>query len=346
MSIAARPNPDAVSVGWSRRLPATAELVVATLLSVVAVVLVHRWWSVVQQVAVPLPRGVLDLPPSEHLHQLPGLAVVGLLVVRGVALKGHRTIATQHLAEMAARWSWLWLAASFVALACAASKLTGEPVAALLGREDLLAVLARSDRATALVATIWVALVVALFAPRLTSTGETLALVVLAAATLLPVLPALPGAGHGPDAGHVGQDLHGLALVALTAQLLALVVWLGALVAIVLHLRAHPIHLRRALMQFSRTASWCVLVAGSAALTQTILTLSRADLVWQSSGGQLVIGKGVALLLLAAVGYRHRRRTADAVVSSRLLPLLRLVVGEVVLGGAVVAITMLIVPTL
>jgi hypothetical protein len=259
----------------------------------------------------------------------------------GVALTGHRTLATQHLAEMASRWSWVWVAASFVALVRTGSTLTGESVVALVGREDLLAVLARSDRATSLVATIWVALVIALFAPRLTSTGETLALVLLSAAALLPVLPTLRGTGHGPAVDHVGQDLHELALVALAAQLLALVVWLGALVSIVLHLRAQPLHLRRALMQFSHTASWCVLIAGSAALTQAILTLPTLDAVWQSSSGQLVIGRAVALLLVGAVGYRHRRRTADAVVSGRLLPLLRLVVGEAVLGGAVVAVTML-----
>ncbi len=329
----------------TRQLPATAELVPTLLLTGVGVALARRWWIAVQDVTVPLSRGVLDLPVADLLFQIPGMVVVGLLFVRAVALAGNRTLATEHLSEMATRWAWAWAATSLLALALTASELTGVSVLALGSREDLFAVLGRSGLAITQITTLWVALVVALFGSRLGSTVETRALVVLAAMGLLPVLATVPGAGHDPTDGHAGLDLHWLAMIALAVQFLAAVVWLGSLVAVVMHLRAVPFHLGRALFHYSHIASLCVGLIGSAALVQNALTLSTLTELWTTTGGQLIMAKTVALALLVTVGYRHRRRTAEAGADGRWLPLLRLVGGELVLVGAVVAITMLITAT-
>jgi putative copper export protein len=280
---------------------------------------------------------------ADFLYQVPGLAVVGLLFVRAAALTGHRTTATQHLSEMTSRWAWVWAAASIVQLALTASELTGESIAGLVRREDVFAVLGRSGPATAQIVTLWVALAIALFASRLTSSLESLALTVLATAVLLPVVESVPGGSHDPASEHSGLGLHWLAMVALAVQLVAIVVWFGVLLAVVLHLRVLPLALGRTLQQFAYTASVCALLLGSTGLVQDTLTLPTLAALWQTTHGQLILAKVLALLLLVSVGFRHRLRTSDALLSGRVL---RLVAGEAVLMGAVVAITILISPAL
>lgn len=329
----------------ARDLLAPATVVPALLLAGVGVALARQWWTGVQEVSVPLSRGILDLPLAGYLYQVPGVAVIGLLFVRAVVLAGHRTLATHHLSEMAARWAWVWAATSVVGLALTATKLTGVSVFALGGREDLVAVLGRSTQATAQVTTLWVALAIAFFGSRLSSLLEARVLVAVAAVALLPVVADVPGAGHDATS-HASGDLHWLAMAALAVQLTAALVWLGGLVALVVHLRVVPFQLHRALLRFSSAASICVVLIGSAALVQDTLTLPGLAALSTTTNGQLVLAKAVALALLATVGYRHRRRTAEAGADGRLLSLLRLAGGELVLMGAVVAITMVITPTL
>ena len=67
-----------------------------------------------------------------------------------------------------------------------ASDLTGMPVVELLGRTDLLPEVAGTDRILAQLATLWVALAVALFATRLTSGVSAGAVLIIAVAALLP----------------------------------------------------------------------------------------------------------------------------------------------------------------
>jgi putative copper export protein len=342
--VAQRRSPEPVLTHLTRRLPAAAELVPALLLGGVGVALASRWWTQAQDVSASLSRGVLDLPVKDLGYQLPALAVLGLLFVLGAAPAGDRSVTRSRLSQLAARWSWAWVATSIVAVALTASQLTGMPVVALVSREDLLGVLARSDRAGAQIATLWVALVIALFANRLTSAWEMRALVVLAAATLLPVVANLPTAGHDGPAQHGGPDLHRLAMVALAVQLLAAVLWFGLLLVMVLHVRLLPAQLRPALVRYTRTSSVCVLLVGLAALVHTALSLPALDAVWTTTDGQLVLARAVGLLLLAAVGYRHRRRTSDVASDGGLVPLLRLVGGELVLMGAVLAVTLLAIP--
>jgi len=329
---------------WTRRLPATAELVPSLLLVGVGVALARRWWTEVQAVTVPLSRGVLDLPLAGYAYQIPGLAVVGLLLVQALASAGRPAPAAQHLSEMASRWAGVWVATSAVGLALTASRLTGVSVPALTSREDLFAVIGRSDQAITQVTTLWVALLIAFFGNRLTSPLQTCALAVVAAVALLPVLENVPGSGHGPASQHAGADLHGLAMVALAVQLLAVVVWFGGLAAVVVHLRVVPALLNSSLVRFSYAASLCMLLIGSAGLVQGALRLPSLTDIGTTPPGQLLLAKAVALVLLVTVGFRHRRRTAEACANGRLFPLLGLASGELVLVGAVVAITMLITP--
>ena len=329
-----------------QRMPALVSLLPVALLTGVALVLVGRWWNVASEVAAPSAGGMLTLPLTDFLFQLPGYVVFGLLFVRAVTMPAQRTAASQHLMGMAARWSYVWAASTLAFLAATASELTGTAVLSLWTREDVFAVLARDDRAQSQIAMVWVALVIALFGARLSSRLEVGALLVLATAVILPSVQKLPPNAPAHAAGHaVGQGLHWLAMAALAVQVLAAVVWLGGLLAVALHLRAFPLHLRRALPGFGDAATLCVLLVGAAGLVQSTLALPGLAALWQTTPGLVIVAKGLALVLLTAVGYRHRRRTIAVAGTGHLLPLLLLVAGELVLMGATVTIALLLTAT-
>lgn len=329
----------------THRLPALAGLLPAVLLTGVAAVLVGRWWNLAREVSAPSTGGMLALPLENYLFQLPGLTVVGLLFVRVVTLSSQQTAASHHLLTMAARWSYAWAASTVAFLALTASELTGVGVTSLWTREDAFAVLARDSFAQAQIATLWVALVVAVFGARLSSRFEAGALLVLVAAVTLPSVQKLPpgAAAHGGEHA-VGENLHWLAMAALGAQVLAAAIWLGGLLTVALHLRVFPSHLRRALPRFGDVASVCVLLVGAAGLTQSALAQPAGASLWQTTPGLLILAKALALVLLATVGYRHRRRTMATAGNGRLMPLVLLVAGELVLMGATVTIALLLTP--
>jgi putative copper export protein len=265
-------------------------------------------------------------------------------VIRSMTLSGHRTVASDHVVAAATRWAWLWVGATLAWLVATASELTGASVPALAFREDLFAVIGRSDHASAQVATLRVALVIALMGTRLSSRPETTALLVLGTMALLPVLASAPagGAAHAGTAEHtVNQDLHWVAVLVLALQTVGTVVWVGGLLALVLHLRTFRLHLHGAVQRFTALASASVGLIAVSGLAQNALSLEGWAAVTGSTDGQLLIAKAVGVTLLVTVGLRHRQRTAGAVVSARLL---RLVLGELVLMGAVVAVALLLNP--
>ncbi|HYP45692.1 MAG TPA: CopD family protein [Propionibacteriaceae bacterium] len=325
------------------RLPAAARLVPAVLLAGVAALLAARWWSLAREVSAPATGGMLALPAADFLFQLPGLAVVGLLLVRSIALGPQQTAASHHLLRMASRWSYAWAAATVAALTGTASELTGVAVTSLWTREDAIAVLGRDDQAQAQIATLWVALVIALFGAKLASRFEVGALLLLTTAVILPSVQELPPGSPAHFGDHaVGQDLHWLAMAALAAQVVAAAIWVGGLLAIVLHLRVFAPQLRRALPRFGDVASVCVLLVGAAGLVQNALALPTGASLWQTTPGLILLAKGLALMLLATVGYRHRRRTMTMAGTGGVLALLMLLAGELVLMGATVSIALLL----
>jgi putative copper resistance protein D len=157
-----------------------------------------------------------------------------------------------------------------------ASDLTGMPVVELLGRTDLLPEVAGTDRILAQLATLWVALAVALFATRLTSGVSAGAVLIIAVAAPLPT--ALTG-----HAGH--HESPTVAVIALGVHLAAAAIWVGGLLALVVHLRRFPDELRRAVPRFSAAALLCVIAVGLSGIVESVVTLQVWDALWTTDRG-------------------------------------------------------------
>ena len=68
-----------------------------------------------------------------------------------------------------------------------------------------------------------------------------------------------------------------------------------------------------------------------------VIVLSTGSVI-NGAFGLLIIAKSVALAVLAAIGYLHRRRTLGPAASGRLLPLLGLAAGELIIMSATIGI--------
>ena len=214
-----------------------------------------------------------------------------------------------------------------------ASDLTGMPVVELLGRTDLLPEVAGTDRILAQLATLWVALAVALFATRLTSGVSAGAVLIIAVAALLP--SALTG-----HAGH--HESPTVAVIALGVHLAAAAIWVGGLLALVVHLRRFPDELRRAVPRFSAAALLCVIAVGLSGIVESVVTLQVWDALWTTDRGHLIIAKTLALAVLAVFGYVHRRRTIGPAGTGRLAALLSLAAGELLVMGATIGVAVVL----
>ena len=320
------------------RVPTSRIVVVAVLLAGWLGILLGRWWTGTEY--VPAPFGLPDpglltsvsLPLARYLQEIAGVAVVGLLFLRCVALPGQST-GGRHLLDMATRWAWLGVAATVAWIVATASELTGVPILDVLGQADLLWAVAGTDRVLAEIASLWVALAIALFAARLRSQGARFLALAAATAALLP--SALSG-----HAGHHESPV--LAMVALAVHLVAAAVWIGGLLALVVHLRHHPEQLRVALPRFSTAALICVVAIGLSGIVESVLTLQTWNALWTTDRGGLILAKTVALTVLAAIGYAHRQRTLGAAGSGRFLPLLGLAAAELTIMGATVGVAVVL----
>jgi putative copper resistance protein D len=323
----------------ARPLPATRILVAGILYAGVLAILIARCWTGTGFEPAPVGQpepGLLTaigLPVAQYVHEIAGVAVVGLLFLRCVALPGPSTPATSHLLEMAARWAWLWVGSTVAWVVFTLSELIGVPVTGLLERADVLLTVAGTDRVLAELATLWVALLIALFVDRVQGVGPRWAVLFVATAALLP--SALSG-----HAGHHSSPT--LAMSVLAVHLAASAVWVGGLLALIVHLRPFQQELRMALPRFSTAALLCVLAIGLSGVVESVITLDDWQALWVTERGHLILAKSVALVVLAAIGYAHRRRTLGPAGSGRMAPLLRLAAGELLIMSGTIGIAVVL----
>ena len=325
-----------------RRRSSGRLLIGALLLAGIEAIIIARWWAGTGY--VPPPVGITDageftavaLPIAQFLHEIAGVAVVGVLFARCVLLAPDDGPAQHHLATVTVRWAWLWVAATLVWIVLTISELMGLPVTALPVQAPTITVVLGLSRVLAEIATLWAALAVALFGSRVTGRAMTAAALCIAAAALLP--SALNG-----HAGH--HDNTAVAVGALGVHILAAALWIGGLLALVVHLRPFPEHLQRAVPRFSVAALCCAVAVGLSGVIESVVLLDGWPALWGTDRGHLMIAKAIALLVLVGIGYLHRSRTVGAAVSGRLVPLLRLAAGELLIMGATMGIAVVLATT-
>lgn len=274
----------------------------------------------------------MGLPVTQFVHEMAGVAVVGLIFLRAVSLSRVTEPARAHLAAITVRWAWLWAGSTLAWIAFTLSDVIGTGLGDLLGHADAVVAVSGTDRVLAECATLWVALAVALFGARLSGSA------------------AMSAAGHQrrgllPSAltGHAGyHPSPGVAMVALGLHLVGAAIWIGGLLTLVAHLRGFPDDVRVAVPRFSAAALVCALAVGVSGVLAIAVMLDGWAALLGTDRGQLIVAKTVALVLLASVGYWHRRRTVPAVRTGCLRPLLRLAAGELLLMGATVGIAVVL----
>ena len=149
------------------------------------------------------------------------------------------------------------------------------------------------------------------------------------------VLIALAGLWSMSLTGHAaGTLLHDVAVDLQFFHLLAVSVWLGGLLALVLSRRALGGHLAIAVRRYSVLAGWCLVLVAASGLLGGGLRVQELSGIW-SAYGALLIAKSAALLLLGGVGWWQRNRLVRGLAEGRRHAFLRLALIEAgVLSGA------------
>ncbi len=250
------------------------------------------------------PLVTWGLPVATLAGRIAAVATVGALLFAAVLLPGpgRGLPAASRRALRTASWS----AAAWAASAGAGALLTvSELVGAAPTTSSLRTFVTELAAGRATVVVVVAACVVALLARR--CAGAPGAGLLLAVAVTGLVVPAVL-TGHSATASD-----HVLAVTNLAVHVVAAALWVGGLLALLLHGRSAG-DLAPAAGRFSALALGCFLASGLSGLLAAWLVLDGdpgtvLGAVLGSGYGWLLLGKTAALVALGVLGRRHRRHT-------------------------------------
>ena len=263
------------------------------------------------------------VPGTRLLSNLAGAVMVGAVLASTTMLPGDQPRLRRRFLRHAS------LAALVVALSAAAglvfnaSELLGQPVTAVLGNPDATETL-DATVGQALAVQLLLALIVAA-ATQLERTRDRAAAgaggagagagvsQLIGAVVLIVAVAAFAAPTVG---GHAATGAErGLASVALLVHAAAASLWVGGLVALALMAwvvpgrTAQPLDLVRPVRHFSVLALGCIVVVALSGLVNAWVRLDAVSELWRSDYGRIIVGKTVALAVLAGIGWAHRRHT-------------------------------------
>jgi putative copper resistance protein D len=155
----------------------------------------------------------------------------------------------------------------------------------------------------------------------------------LALALLAVVPPVFTGhtaSGRFPQVATSGLVLH----------VVPVTLWAGGLLALALSMRAPVGNLALAVSRFSPLAGACFVAVGVSGLLAAWLHLPGPDALTATAYGRLILAKAALLVVIAAVGWWHQRRSMPALRAGDRRSFARLAAVEVLLFGAVVGLAM------
>lgn len=271
------------------------------------------------------PVTATALPLARLAHDVLAAGTLGSLLLEGVLLPRRGRPDPVGIGRVTT-WAFAWAAATGVWAVLSLSEALGVPVTDIASRGSVAFLVLTSQFTLAQVSTMWLALLVALVARTRPSLPLTQALLLVALVALVPTAVVSHAGDHGDPV--VGISLLSLHLAAAT-------LWLGGLLAIVVHLRGRPDLLAVAVPRFSKIALGCVIMLAASGVLGASTILDTWGQLVSSGYGLLLLVKSVLLGVLVLIGAGHRRRTVGAAVAGRPGALLRLAMGELMLMGAV-----------
>ncbi|HEV7826710.1 MAG TPA: CopD family protein [Mycobacteriales bacterium] len=282
------------------------------------------------------------LPGARVLADGGAVVTVGLLVAAAVLVSspGDRLSGAAHWYVRAAGLAAaVWAVATVVAAVFTVSDILGRPVTELPGPGPLTD-LAQS-RALLLTGVLALGITVASVWVR-GRTGAATLLVVAVAAVLPPSFT-----GHAAEAGD-----HGTAVSSLVFHLVGVTVWVGGLFGLLTYASRRPGEggghdrsvsqtarrqaLHAAARRFSAIAGVCVGVVAASGAVNAWVRLGSLTALFGTAYGRLVLAKTVAVLVLAVMGYWHRRSTLEPIARGRRGAFLRLATAEVLIMAATI----------
>ncbi|SEP17864.1 copper resistance D family protein [Trujillonella endophytica] len=259
------------------------------------------------------PGALVDwgLPVAALAVRISALGTIGTLLFAAVLLPGRVLPAAARRAVRAtSRWAAVWAVAVVVQAVLGLARLVGVPPQELTA-ESARVFLTHLPAGDAALGAAGAAVVVALSARRCTGSGAAMLLLLVAGAgVVLPVVLT----GHSAAA----ED-HLLATAILAVHVTAACVWVGGLLAVLVHGRTAA-DLPRVAGRFSAVALGAATAVGASGLLAawSVLDDGPGLLAGLGSGyGLLLIGKTAALVALLAFGRHHRRCTLPALREGR-----------------------------
>ena len=280
--------------------------------------------------ARPLPPGLATggqltatlLPLAKLAHIAAAVGVAGTLITALLVRSGPRMdVAGDAVLARVRPWAIAWAAAALGTALLSISDIAAIDVVDVVTSDALLDYLWTIKQARALMVTALCALLVAALAALATSSrwGPLALLVVAGVGAGAPTLT-----GHAATAAN-----HYVAIGSLLVHVLAVTTWVGGLLGLIIYVRALPSALSLAVRRFSTVALWCYVIVAASGVVNAATRLDPVDEVFTSSYGWLVLGKGLAVLVLGAIGWLHRSRTIPAVIQRRPRAFARLAGAEI-----------------
>ncbi|MCL9664292.1 cytochrome c oxidase assembly protein [Curtobacterium albidum] len=255
------------------------------------------------------------LPVARVVHDTTAALTIGLLIVAAFALPAKKADhgAMSSVQHRAARWGAaagaVWFLAAVVGIVLTGANTLGVPLTSPVFARNFLLFAFQVEIGQSLVvsaAAILVATLVAAFATRVTT---------LAVATVAGLFALLPLALSGHAAGSLE---HANAVNSLAVHLVAVCVWAGGLVAVLLLRTRTKGATGRVVARYSTLAGWAfAAVAFSGIVNASLRLTGPADLV-TTTYGWLITVKAVILVLLGLAGVAQRRKLVPGLLRAPL----------------------------
>jgi putative copper resistance protein D len=249
------------------------------------------------------------LPVLRLAGEVAAVGTIGLLLTGAVLVAGPHELSTpvaSAAVRASSRWAAAWCGSAAGLLLLTASNTTGVPLTDLSLGAVARELTTGQGRALLVVTALSGAVAAGARRNRAPRAGRLWLAVGLTG--LLPTTVT----GHAATAAD-----HDLATRAVVVHVVAATLWLGGLLAVLLRLRRHPALLSHAVARYSSVALACFVAVGLSGAISAWLHLGQPSRAWLSGYGGLLLGKAVALLLLGAFGWQHRRRTLPALAAGR-----------------------------